>query len=53
MYNKIKILVGFVKNKTIEKANYFKPTYFLTTIANSEIVGVATGILVIENLYKN
>jgi len=38
-------LVGFVKNKTLEKANHFKPTYFLTTIAISGIVGAAAGIL--------
>ena len=38
-------LVGFVKNKTLEKANYFKPEYFLATIAISGIVGAAAGIL--------
>ena len=37
--------LGFVKNKTLEKANHFKPTYFLTTIAISGIVGAAAGIL--------
>jgi len=38
-------LVGFVKNKTIEKANHFKPEYFLITILISGIVGAAAGIL--------
>ena len=41
----IRGLVGFVKNKTIEEANHFKPQYFLTTIAISGIVGAAAGIL--------
>ena len=41
----IRGLVGFVKNKTIEKANHFKPQYFLITIAISGIVGAAAGIL--------
>jgi uncharacterized membrane protein YeaQ/YmgE (transglycosylase-associated protein family) len=41
----IRGLVGFVKNKTIEKANHFKQTYFLATIAISGIVGAAVGIL--------
>lgn len=41
----IRGLVGFVKNKTLEKANHFKPTYFLITIAISGIVGAAAGIL--------
>ena len=38
-------LVGFVKNKTIEKVNHFKPQYFLITILISGIVGVAASIL--------
>ncbi|MBM3205661.1 hypothetical protein FJZ41_02300 [Candidatus Shapirobacteria bacterium] len=38
-------LVGFVKNKTIEKANHFKPQYFLITILISGIVGGAAGAL--------
>ena len=38
-------LVGFVKNKTIEKADHFKPQYFLITILISGIVGVAAGAL--------
>lgn len=38
-------LVGFVKNKTIEKSNHFKPSYFLITILISRIVGAAAGIL--------
>ena len=41
----IRGLVGFVKNKTIEKANHFKPEYFLITIAISGIVGAAAGVL--------
>lgn len=41
----IRGLVGFVKNKTIEKANHFKPSYFLITILISGIVGAAAGIL--------
>ena len=41
----IRGLVGFVKNKTVEKANHFKPEYFLITIAISGIVGAAAGIL--------
>jgi uncharacterized membrane protein YfcA len=41
----IRGLVGFVKNKTLEKANHFKPTYFLVTMAISGIVGAAAGIL--------
>ncbi len=32
MYNKNKILVGFVTNKTIEKANHFEPSYFDVTV---------------------
>jgi uncharacterized membrane protein YeaQ/YmgE (transglycosylase-associated protein family) len=42
----IRGLVGFVKNKTIEKANHFKPSYFAITILISGIVGAAAGILV-------
>ena len=38
-------LVGFVKNKTLEKANHFKPEYFLITIAISGIIGASAGIL--------
>lgn len=41
----IRCLVGFVKNKTLQKANHFKPRYFLITILISGIVGVAAGIL--------
>lgn len=41
----IRGLVGLVKNKTIEKANHFKPEYFLLTITISGIVGAAAGIL--------
>ena len=41
----IRALVGFVKSKTIEKANHFKPEYFLISIAISGIVGVVAGIL--------
>lgn len=41
----IRGLVGFVKNKTIEKANHFKPQYFLTTTLISGIVGGAAGAL--------
>jgi hypothetical protein len=41
----IRGLVGFVKNKTIEKANHFKPSYFVVTILISGIVGAAAGIL--------
>lgn len=41
----IRGLVGFVKNKTLEKANHFKPTYFLATIVISGIVGAVAGIL--------
>jgi len=42
----IRGLVGFVKNKTLEKANHFKSSYFLTTILISGIVGAAAGLLV-------
>jgi len=38
-------LVGFVKNKTLEKTNHFKPQYFLVTILISGIVGGAAGAL--------
>ena len=41
----IRGLVGFVKNKTLEKANHFKPQYFLITILISGIVGAVAGIL--------
>lgn len=41
----IRGLVGFVKNKTIEKASHFKPQYFLITILISGIVGAAAGAL--------
>jgi hypothetical protein len=41
----IRGLVGFVKNKTLEKANHFKQAYFLTTILISGIVGASAGIL--------
>jgi len=38
-------LVGFVKNKTIEKVNHFKPSYFVVTILISGVVGAAAGAL--------
>ena len=41
----IRGLVGFVKNKTIEKADHFKPQYFLITILISGVVGAAAGAL--------
>ncbi|MEK7534297.1 MAG: hypothetical protein AAB600_03060 [Patescibacteria group bacterium] len=41
----IRGLVGFVKNKTLEKVNHFKSSYFLTTILISGIVGAAAGLL--------
>jgi uncharacterized membrane protein YfcA len=41
----IRGLVGFAKNKTIEKANHFKPSYFVVTILIAGIVGAAAGIL--------
>ncbi len=41
----IRGLVGFVKNKTLEKANHFKPQYFLITVLISGIVGGAAGAL--------
>lgn len=41
----IRGLVGFMKNKTIEKANHFKPSYFAITLLISGIVGAAAGAL--------
>jgi len=41
----IRGLVGFVKNKRLEKTDHFKPQYFLVTILISGIVGAAAGIL--------
>ena len=41
----IRVLVGFVKNKTLEKANHFKPSYFIVTILISGIAGAAAGSL--------
>jgi len=41
----IRGLVGFIKNKTLEKANHFKTQYFLITILISGIVGGAAGAL--------
>lgn len=41
----IRALVGFVKNKAIEKANHFRPQYFLITILISGVVGTAAGSL--------
>jgi uncharacterized membrane protein YfcA len=41
----IRGLVGFVKNKTIEKADRFKPSYFVVTLLISGIVGAAAGAL--------
>lgn len=41
----IRGLVGFVKNKTIEKANHFKPSYFVVTILIAGVVGAAAGAL--------
>ncbi len=41
----IRGLVGLVKNKTIEKADHFKLSYFVITILISGIVGAAAGIL--------
>ncbi len=38
-------LVGFVKNKTIEKADHFKPSYFVVTILIAGIVWAAAGVL--------
>ncbi len=41
----IRGLVGFVKNKNIEKADHFKPSYFIVTILIAGIVGTAAGVL--------
>ena len=41
----IRALVGFVKNKTIEKTDHFKPQYFLITILISGVVGAAAGAI--------
>lgn len=41
----IRALVGFVKNKTIEKTDHFKPQYFVITILISGVIGVAAGAL--------
>ena len=41
----IRGLVGFVKNKAIEKADHFKPSYFVVTILIAGIVGAAAGAL--------
>lgn len=41
----IRGLVGFMKNKTIENANHFKPSYFAITLLISGIVGAAAGAL--------
>jgi uncharacterized membrane protein YfcA len=41
----IRGLVGFVKNKTIEKADHFKPSYFVVTILIAGIVGAAAGAI--------
>jgi uncharacterized membrane protein YeaQ/YmgE (transglycosylase-associated protein family) len=41
----IRGLVGFVKNKVIEKADHFKLQYFIVTILISGIVGAAAGAL--------
>lgn len=41
----IRGLVGFVKNKTIEKVDHFKPQYFLITVLISGVVGAAAGVL--------
>ena len=38
-------LVGFIKNKTIEKVDHFKPLYFVVAILIAGIVGGAAGIL--------
>jgi len=34
-----------MKNKSVEKANQFKPSYFVVTILISGVVGAAAGIL--------
>lgn len=41
----IRGMVGFVKNKTLEKTDHFKPPYFVATILIAGIVGVAAGAL--------
>ena len=41
----IRGLVGFVKNKTLEKADHLKPSYFLFTILIAGVVGGAAGTL--------
>ncbi len=41
----IRGLVGFVKNKTIEKADHFKSSYFVVTILIAGIVGATAGVL--------
>ena len=41
----IRGLVGFVKNKTIEKADHFKPSYFVVTILIAGIVCAAAGAI--------
>lgn len=41
----IRGLVGFVKNKTVEKANHFKLSYFIVTILIAGVVGGAAGAL--------
>lgn len=41
----IRGLVGFVKNKTIEKADQFKPSYFVVMILISGVVAAAAGAL--------
>ena len=41
----IRGLVGFIKNKAIEKANHFKTSYFLITILISGVVGASAGLL--------
>ena len=35
----IRGLVGLIKNKSIEKADHFKPSYFVVTILIAGIVG--------------
>jgi len=41
----IRALVGFVKNKTIEKTDHFRPQYFIITILISGVIGAAAGAL--------
>ena len=41
----IRGLVGFVKNKTLEKADHFKLSYFLFTILIAGVVGGGAGAL--------